>query len=341
MSANPKFLAATAQVDEAAVRPLPSSRKVYVGGSRPDIRVPMREISQSDTPAGFGAEKNPPVTVYDTSGPYTDPEARIDVRKGLAALRSRWIEERGDTELLEGPSSEFGRRRFADAKLAELRFELKRAPRRAKAGGCVTQMHYARRGIVTPEMEFIAIRENQRAEALSGLLTRQHRGERQPPGIRADGDRPQLPGEDQLQHRQLRGHFLDRRGSGQDDLGDSLGRRHGNGSLHRQAHQRDARVDRAQQPRSDRHRADLPGAREGERQGRGADLGDLPRYAGRAGRAGGGLLHHPRRSAAAVHSAHGEPHDRDRVARRLDHGQVVPGPSRREFPLYALWRDLR
>ena len=177
MSANPKFLAATAQVDEAAVRPLPSSRKVYVGGSRPDIRVPMREISQSDTPAGFGAEKNPPVTVYDTSGPYTDPEARIDVRKGLAALRSRWIEERGDTELLEGPSSEFGRRRFADAKLAELRFELKRAPRRAKAGGCVTQMHYARRGIVTPEMEFIAIRENQRAEALSGLLTRQHRGE--------------------------------------------------------------------------------------------------------------------------------------------------------------------
>ncbi len=177
MSANPKFLAATAQVDEAAVGPLPNSRKVYVSGSRPDIRVPMREISQSDTPAGFGAERNPAIHVYDTSGPYTEPQARIDIRNGLAALRSRWIEERGDTELLEGPSSEYGRRRLADPELAELRFDLKRLPRRAQAGGCVTQMHYARRGIVTPEMEFIAIRENQRAEALTGLLARQHRGE--------------------------------------------------------------------------------------------------------------------------------------------------------------------
>ena len=83
MNANPKFLAASAHVDEAAVQPLPNSRKVYVTGSRPDIRVPMREISQSDTPAAFGAEKNPPVYVYDTSGPYTDPDARIDIRSGL------------------------------------------------------------------------------------------------------------------------------------------------------------------------------------------------------------------------------------------------------------------
>jgi phosphomethylpyrimidine synthase len=177
MSANPKFLAATAHVDEAAVQPLPNSRKVYVAGSRPDLRVPMREIVQSDTPAMFGAEKNPPLYVYDTSGPYTDPEARIDIRQGLPALRERWIEERADTVLLEGPSSEYGRRRLSDPKLAELRFHLKRKPRRARAGACVTQMHYARRGIVTPEMEFIAIRENQRRELLPELLTRQHAGE--------------------------------------------------------------------------------------------------------------------------------------------------------------------
>ncbi len=170
MNAHPKFIAASAQVDEAAVQPLPRSRKVYVEGSRPDIRVPMREISQSDTPASFGAEKNPPVRVYDTSGPYTDPAARIDIRSGLPALRARWIEERGDTELLDGPSSRYGRERLADPRLSELRFDLKRAPRRAKAGAKVTQMHYARRGIVTPEMEFVAIRENgRRREYLEGL----------------------------------------------------------------------------------------------------------------------------------------------------------------------------
>ncbi len=177
MNANPKFIAATAHVDEAAVQPLPRSRKVHVEGSRPDIRVPMREISQSDTPASFGAEKNPPIFVYDTSGPYTDPEARIDIRTGLPALRARWIEERGDTEMLAGPSSRYGVERLADSKLAELRFNLKRAPRRAKAGANVTQMHYARRGIVTPEMEFIAIRENQRRDLLGELVTRQHPGQ--------------------------------------------------------------------------------------------------------------------------------------------------------------------
>jgi phosphomethylpyrimidine synthase len=175
MSANPKFLAATARVDEAAIRPLAGSRKIYVTGSRPDIRVPMREIVQSDTPAAMGAEKNPPLTVYDTSGPYTDPEARIDIRKGLPPLRARWIEERGDTELLEGPSSEYGRRRLADPRLAELRFDLRRKPRRAKPGACVTQMHYARKGIITPEMEFVAIRENCRREEYLASLTREGR----------------------------------------------------------------------------------------------------------------------------------------------------------------------
>jgi phosphomethylpyrimidine synthase len=177
MNANPKFLSATARVDEAAVKPLPNSRKVYVTGSRPDIRVPMREVSQSDTPASFGADRNPAIYVYDTSGPYTDPQARIDIRGGLPPLRSKWILERGDTEELAGPSSQYGRQRAADAELAHLRFDLVRKPRRAIPGGNVSQMHYARRGIVTPEMEYIAIRENQRLDALSEFLRRQHRGE--------------------------------------------------------------------------------------------------------------------------------------------------------------------
>jgi phosphomethylpyrimidine synthase len=177
MNANPKFLNATASVDEAAVQPLPSSRKVYVEGSRPDVQVPMREITQSETPASFGAEKNPPLFVYDTSGPYTDPAVKIDIRSGLNPLRQKWIEERNDTDALDGPTSRYGRERLADPKLAQLRFNLKRTPLRAKAGMNVSQMHYARRGMITPEMEFIAIRENQRRQGLSELLTRQHRGD--------------------------------------------------------------------------------------------------------------------------------------------------------------------
>ena len=191
MNANPQFLAATATVDEAAIQPLPNSRKIYVQGSRPDIRVPMREISQSDTPASFGAEKNPPIWVYDTSGPYTDPTVKIDIRSGLPALRAAWIAERNDTEELAGPTSQYGIERLNDPKLAELRFNLHRKPRRAKAGKNVTQMHYARQGIITPEMEFIAIRENLRRQEyidslkasgpngakLAELMGRQHPGQ--------------------------------------------------------------------------------------------------------------------------------------------------------------------
>ncbi len=176
MNANPQFLNTTAHVDEAAVKSLPNSRKVYIEGSRPDVRVPMREISQSDTPAGMGHEKNPPIFVYDTSGPYTDPSVKIDIRSGLAPLRQKWIEERNDTELMSGPSSQYGKERLADPKLASLRFNLHRQPRRAKAGMNVSQMHYARKGIITPEMEYIAIRENQKCEGLIALLTKQHPG---------------------------------------------------------------------------------------------------------------------------------------------------------------------
>jgi len=177
MNAKDKFLASNAHVDEAAVQSLPRSRKVYVPGSRPDLLVPMREISQSDTPASMGVEPNPPICVYDCSGPYTDPAARIDIRSGLAPLRAAWIAERGDSEELPALTSAFGREREGDAELAEMRFKLQRRPRRAKAGANVSQMHYARRGIVTPEMEFVAIRENQKREGLTELLLRQHPGE--------------------------------------------------------------------------------------------------------------------------------------------------------------------
>ncbi|MFZ6750525.1 phosphomethylpyrimidine synthase ThiC [Undibacterium sp. Ren11W] len=170
MNANPKFLSATATVDTAAIQALPNSKKIYVQGSRPDIRVPMRQITQADTPAMFGSEKNPPIYVYDTSGPYTDPAATIDIRSGLASVRGAWIAERNDTEELAGPSSQYGIERMNDAALAELRFNLTRKPRRALAGKNVSQMHYARQGIITPEMEYIAIRENlQRNQYLAEL----------------------------------------------------------------------------------------------------------------------------------------------------------------------------
>jgi phosphomethylpyrimidine synthase len=192
MNANDKFIASSAHVDQAAVAPLPNSRKIHVTGSRPDIRVPMREIAQSDTPASFGAETNPPVTVYDCSGPYTDPAAKIDIRSGLPALRAGWIAERGDSEELAALTSRYGSERAADPATAELRFPgLHRKPRRAKPGANVTQMHYARAGIVTPEMEFVAIRENLRrreyleslrsagptGQKMAELLGRQHRGQ--------------------------------------------------------------------------------------------------------------------------------------------------------------------
>jgi len=192
MNASEKFLATSAKVDQAAIAPLPNSRKIYVQGSRSDIQVPMREISQSDTPTGFGGEKNPPIFVYDCSGPYTDPVAKIDVRAGLAAVRQNWIEERQDTEVLPGLSSSYGQERAADPKLDDLRFPgLHRKPRKAKPGANVTQMHYARQGVITPEMEYIAIRENlqrekyieslkatgQMGERMAQLLGRQHPGQ--------------------------------------------------------------------------------------------------------------------------------------------------------------------
>ncbi len=183
MSAIPEdFIQNTARLSEEVTRPFPKSRKIYVRGSRPDIRVPMREVSLNPTHSNEGVEENPPVYVYDTSGPYTDSDTRIDLMRGMPDVRSSWIEERGDTELLNQASSEFGRLRQNDPALAHLRFEHLRQPRRGRAGCNVTQMHYARQGVITPEMEYVAIRENQRLDELRmdpryEKLLRQHQGE--------------------------------------------------------------------------------------------------------------------------------------------------------------------
>ncbi|WP_411725302.1 phosphomethylpyrimidine synthase ThiC [Methyloglobulus sp.] len=163
-------------VNSIKIDTYPASEKIYVPGSRADIRVPMRKITLSDTPAHFGAEKNLPLYVYDTSGVYTDPKVAVDLKIGLGPVRSAWITERIDTEELSGPSSEFGRQRMTDPATANLRFGHICKPRRALAGANVTQMHYARKGIVTPEMEFIAIRENQNMEQMRDLWKDQHPG---------------------------------------------------------------------------------------------------------------------------------------------------------------------
>ena len=128
------FSAKHARVDIHSVAPLPNSEKVHVTGSRDDIQVPMRKISQAVTPTDMGGEENPPIFVYDTSGPYTDPNAEIDIRAGLNALRADWIAERNDTELLDGPTSYYGKLRLEDEKLEALRFDLHRTPRRALCG---------------------------------------------------------------------------------------------------------------------------------------------------------------------------------------------------------------
>jgi phosphomethylpyrimidine synthase len=182
MSAIPEeFLKKTSLLSEEVTKPFPKSKKIYVEGSRTDLRVPVRAIGQDDTLTSGQPEKNPPIYVYDTSGPYTEPEARIDLMAGLPALREQWISERDDTELLGGPTSEYGTKRQNDPELAHLRFEHIRQPRRAKPGKNVTQMHYARQGIITPEMEFVAIRENNMLQAMKAdpayaKLLRQHAG---------------------------------------------------------------------------------------------------------------------------------------------------------------------
>ncbi len=165
--------------DKKTLEPFPASRKVYVKGSKPDIKVPMREVVQTPTQTKEGEEINPPILIYDTSGPYTDPNSEIDLSKGLVPLRTNWIEKRKDTEILTERTSTFAKQLDISRELKSLTYPNLPQPRKAKQGNNVSQMHYARKGIITPEMEYIALRENQGLEQARqrGLLDNFHKGE--------------------------------------------------------------------------------------------------------------------------------------------------------------------
>ena len=165
--------------DGVTRNPFPNSKKIYVSGKiHPQIKVAMREISLSDTIDSMTKKKTPnePVTVYDTSGPYTDPNKKIDIHAGIERIREDWINDRGDVEELDSFSSKYCNERLNDKSLDHMRFNLKHKPKRAKKGKNVTQLHYAKKGIITPEMEYIAIRENQRIDEMTEIR-KQHKGE--------------------------------------------------------------------------------------------------------------------------------------------------------------------
>ena len=354
--------------------PIPGSRKIFVEGSRPDLRVAMREIALSQTPTLFGGEDNPPLTVYDTSGAYTDPrrDDRPRRRPGAAAraVDRRARRHRGAAAACR---SEFGRGREHDPQAR--RGALPGTARcRAWPGPAPTSPRCTTRAAASSRRRWNTSRSARTSawtRSAMRMLLQQHPGEsfgasiqkfitpgvrarrdrprprdhaqqHQPPGKRADDHRPQLPDQDQREHRQLA-----RCRSGIAEEVEKLvwSIRWGGDTVmdlsHRQAHPRDARVDHPQLAGADRHRADLPGAGEGRRPRRGTDLGDLPRHADRAGRAGRGLLHHPRRRAAALRAADRQARHRHRLARRFDPGQVVPGAPQGEFPLHALRGHLR
>ena len=176
------LISETKRLSEEVTRPFPRSNKIFVQGSNESIRVGMREVECDNTSTSFGAEENPSIPIYDTSGPLTDPSANIDLSVGIPRIRAQWIEQRNDTMELPQLSSEFGRQRANDPKTDHLRFQVKHSPRKAQAGKNVTQMHYAKQGIITPEMEYIAIRESLRLQELHAdsrftKLLKQHPGQ--------------------------------------------------------------------------------------------------------------------------------------------------------------------
>ena len=381
MNANPKFLAATAHVDDAAVKPLPNSRKVYVGAAaRADARgqpgghaehVRRREESADLRLRLLRAVHRPGGEDRHPLGP-------------AGAARALDSRARTTPKLLDGP--DLGLRQGSGwpiPKLAELRFNLKRKPR-AEASATSRRCTTRRKGIVTPEMEFIAIRENlqreqyieslkatgKTGEKMLELLVKQHRGESfgaaipeliTPEFVRGEVARGRAIIPANINHPETEPMIIGRNflvkinaNIGNSAVSSGIGEevekmtwaiRWGGDtvmdlSTGKHIHETREWIIR-NSPGADRHRADLPGAGEGRRQGRRPDLGDLPRHADRAGRAGRRLLHHPRRRAAALRAADREAHDRHRLARRLDHGEVVPRAPQGELPLHALRGHLR
>ena len=345
---------------------LPASRKVYSRPeAAPELRVPIREIAL-DASSG-----EPPLPVYDTTGPYTDPNVTIDVEKGLARNRIAWVKERGGVEEYEGrPIQPVDNGNVTGKHLAR-NFPNTPKPWRALDGKPVTQYEFAKAGIITKEMIYVAERENlgrkkQLDRAQAALADGEQFGGAVPAFITPEFVRSEIARgraiiPSNINHAELepmiigrnflvkinanignsRRHLFGRGRSREDGVGDPLGRRHGDGPLHRAQHPQHARMDPAQFAGADRHRADLPGAGEGERRSRQARLGGLQGHADRAVRTGRRLFHHPRRRAAGLRAAHRRSRHRHRLARRLDHGEVVPVAAQRELPLRALRRDLR
>ena len=346
--------------------PLPSSRKIFATpDAAPDLRVPLREIILSE---GAG---EPNLPVYDTSGPYTDPSVTIDVNAGLSRNRLAWVKERGGVEEYQGreikpedngnvgashaakaftahhkPLRGTGRPQDHAARIRPRRHhhqgdDLRRRAReprpqaaaRARGSSAGRRRKLWRRSPRLHHAGIRALRDRARP--------RHHSLQHQPRRTRADDHRPQFPDQDQRQYRQLRRHLVGRRGSRQDGVGDPLGRRHRDGPLDRPQHPHHPRMDSSKCADPDRHRSDLPGAGEVRRRSGKTDLGALQGHADRAVRTGRRLFYDPRRRAPALHPPHRQPRHRHRVARRLDHGEVVPGASQGELPLYALRRDLR
>ncbi len=373
MNANPQFLATAAHVDEAAVKPLPNSRKFYVPGLASRYpRADARDLPGRSTHTNAGEELNPPIYVYDCSGPYTDPavENRHPLRPGRDARTAGSPSATTPSRWRNSPPNMAGNvctiRNWPTCASTS---RIRRA--RPKPGKNVTQMHYARQGIITPEMEYIAIRENQKIDGLSEMLLTQHHGENfgkampkkitpefvrdevaagravitgqhQPSRSRADDHRPQLSGEDQRQHRQLRARLQHPGRSREDDLGHPLGRRHGDGSCLPARHIHETRewiIRNSPVPIGTvpiyQALEKVNGNAEDltweifkdtliEQAEQGVDYFTI--HAGRA---------------AALHPDDREPHDRHRVARRFHHGEVVPGAPQGEFPLHAFRGNLR
>ena len=346
----------------------PNSKRIYITGSQPDIRIPMREIQLSPTLIGGSKdnpqfEENEAVPVYDTSGPYGDPDVAINVQQGLAKLRQPWIAARNDSEELDDRSSAYTKERLADDGLDELRFTGLLTPKRAKAGKRVTQLHYARQGIVTPEMEFIAIRENMGRERIrSEVLRHQHPGmnfgARLPENITPEFVRDEVAAgraiiPANINHPESEPMIIGRNflvkvnaNIGNSAVTSSIeeeveklvwSTRWGADtvmdlSTGRYIHETREWILR-NSPVPIGHCTDLPGAGEGQWDRRRSHLGSVPRYVAGTGRTGRRLLHHSRGRAAALRANDRQTPDRHCLARRFNYGEMVPLASQRKLPV--------
>ena len=312
----------------------PASEKVYKEGSSPSVRVPFRQVTLNPTTGRFGQEENPPLSIYDTSGPYSDSAARLDLAQGLPALRRDWILGRGGVEEYEGhPITVTGKTR------AQPYPALRRNVLRAKNGQAVTQMHYARKGIVTPEMEYIGIREGIDPEYVREEVARGRAII--PANINHPESEPMIIGRNFLVKVNANIGNSAITSSIEEEVEKMLwATRWGADTVMDLSTGSDIHTTREWILRN----SPVPigtvpiyqALEKGGRQPRGTDLGTLPGHPDRAGRTGRGLLHHPRRRAVALCAADRQPHHGHRVPGRLDHGRLVPGPPPRELPLHSL-----